>query len=91
MKGSTVQLTNPGKKAARRPPTPTTTYRQVSAKRQKLLGLKTKDGKLAGDDARVGDLAIKTSTKIMMMGQRDEVRVGGDDVVWGLVGGGGFR
>ncbi|GBF89622.1 ubiquitin-like domain-containing CTD phosphatase [Raphidocelis subcapitata] len=45
---------------------------QVSAKRQKLLGLKTKDGKLAGDDAKVGDLAVKATTKIMMMGQREE-------------------
>jgi hypothetical protein len=26
---------------------------QVSAKRQKLLGLKTRDGKLAGDEAKV--------------------------------------
>ncbi|KAI8474471.1 MAG: MGC81798 protein-like protein [Monoraphidium minutum] len=46
---------------------------QVSAKRQKLLGLKTKDGKLAGDESKVADLAIKASTKIMMMGQREEV------------------
>lgn len=53
-----------------KPPQP----RQVSAKRQKLLGLKTKDGKLAGDESRVTDLAIKATTKIMMMGQREEVR-----------------
>ncbi|KIZ06716.1 ubiquitin-like domain containing CTD phosphatase 1 [Monoraphidium neglectum] len=45
---------------------------QVSAKRQKLLGLKTRDGKLAGDEAKVSDLAIKASTKVMMMGQREE-------------------
>ena len=40
----------------------------VSAKRQKILGLKTKDGKMASDAALVGDLAIKPGTKIMMMG-----------------------
>jgi ubiquitin-like domain-containing CTD phosphatase 1 len=40
------------------------------------LGLKTRDGKLAGDDALVGDLALKASTKIMMMGQREEVGLG---------------
>lgn len=44
---------------------------QVSAKRQKLLGLKTRDGKLAPDDALVSDLALKAATKVMMMGQRE--------------------
>ena len=36
----------------------------VDCKRQKLLGLKTRDGKLATDDARVADLAIKPNTKV---------------------------
>ena len=53
---------------------PTAPRRQVSAKRQKLLGLKTRDGRMAGDDAKVADLALKASTKVMMMGQREEVR-----------------
>jgi hypothetical protein len=40
----------------------------VGAKRQKLLGLKTKDGKMAGDSALVADLAVKPGTRIMLMG-----------------------
>jgi hypothetical protein len=40
----------------------------VGAKRQKLLGLKTRDGKMAGDSALVADLAIKPGTRIMLMG-----------------------
>ncbi|KXZ48007.1 hypothetical protein GPECTOR_31g371 [Gonium pectorale] len=40
----------------------------VLAKRQKIIGLKTKEGKLASDDSVVGDLAIKPSVKFMMMG-----------------------
>eukprot|EP00198_Chlamydomonas_reinhardtii_P003012 XP_001692348.1 predicted protein [Chlamydomonas reinhardtii] len=40
----------------------------VLAKRQKILGLKTKDGKAAGDEAPVGELAIKPNVKLMMMG-----------------------
>jgi hypothetical protein len=44
---------------------------QVSAKRQKLLGLKTKDGKLAPDAAHVADLAAPAGGKVMMMGQRE--------------------
>ncbi len=40
----------------------------VASKRQKILGLKTKDGKVAQDTALVGDLVIKPGTKIMMMG-----------------------
>ena len=38
---------------------------QVDVKRQKLLGLKTRDGKMAGDDARLGDLAIKPNAKVL--------------------------
>lgn len=40
----------------------------VQSKRQKLLGLKTKDGKPATDDAPVGSLALKPGVKVMMMG-----------------------
>lgn len=46
---------------------------QVDTKRQKLLGLKTKDGKAAGDEAVIADLAIKPNTKVMMMGQPEAV------------------
>lgn len=45
----------------------------VDPKRQKLLGLKTKDGKAATDEAVLADLAIKPNTKVMMMGQPEEV------------------
>jgi hypothetical protein len=37
---------------------------QVSTKRQKLLGLKTKDKKLAGDEARIAELDIKANAKV---------------------------
>lgn len=37
---------------------------QVDPKRQKLLGLKTKDGKLATDEATIADLAIKPNSKV---------------------------
>ncbi|KAG2486031.1 hypothetical protein HYH03_015239 [Edaphochlamys debaryana] len=40
----------------------------VLAKRQKILGLKTRDGKAATDECPVGDLAIKPNVKFMMMG-----------------------
>ncbi|GFR41728.1 hypothetical protein Agub_g2479 [Astrephomene gubernaculifera] len=40
----------------------------VLAKRQKILGLKTKEGKPATDESPVGDLQIKPSVKFMMMG-----------------------
>lgn len=33
-----------------------------------LLGLKAKDGKAAGDDTLLADLALKPGTKVMMMG-----------------------
>jgi ubiquitin-like domain-containing CTD phosphatase 1 len=46
---------------------------QVDPKRQKLIGLKTKAGKLATDDVSVGDLVIKPNAKIMMMGQPEAV------------------
>lgn len=45
----------------------------VDPKRQKLLGLKTKDGKMATDEAAIADLAIKPNTKVMMMGQPEAV------------------
>lgn len=47
-------------------------HTQVDPKRQKLLGLKTKDGKPATDEAAIADLVIKPSTKVMMMGQPEE-------------------
>ncbi|GIL65800.1 hypothetical protein Vafri_19425 [Volvox africanus] len=40
----------------------------VLAKRQKILGLKTKDGKAATDESPVGELQIKPNVKFMMMG-----------------------
>lgn len=40
----------------------------VPPDRQKLLGLKGSDGKLAGPDARLADLNLKATTKVMMMG-----------------------
>lgn len=40
----------------------------VSAQRMKLLGLKAKGGKPAGDEATVADLALKAGQKILMMG-----------------------
>eukprot|EP00798_Chlamydomonas_sp_ICE-L_P015941 gene15941-22073_t len=45
----------------------------VQPKRQKLLGLKTKDGKMAGDDSAIGDLVLKPGLKIMMMGTPDAI------------------
>ncbi|KAK9830125.1 hypothetical protein WJX72_009902 [[Myrmecia] bisecta] len=41
----------------------------VQPKRQKLLGLKAKGGKLAQDDSLVADLLLKPGAKVMMMGQ----------------------
>jgi ubiquitin-like domain-containing CTD phosphatase 1 len=46
---------------------------RVEPKRQKLIGLKTKDGKAATDEAALSDLAIKPNAKVMMMGQPEEV------------------
>jgi hypothetical protein len=43
---------------------------QVDPKRQKLLGLKTKDGKMATDEAAIADLAIKPNTKVHHHAQR---------------------
>lgn len=48
-------------------------HTRVEPKRQKLIGLKTKDGKAATDEAALSDLAIKPNTKVMMMGQPEEV------------------
>ena len=41
---------------------------KVPPKRQKLLGLKAKGGKLAGDDVLIADLSIKPGQKIMLIG-----------------------
>lgn len=46
---------------------------RVEPKRQKLIGLKTMDGKAATDEAALSDLAIRPNTKVMMMGQPEEV------------------
>jgi ubiquitin-like domain-containing CTD phosphatase 1 len=40
----------------------------INPKRQKLIGLKTKDGKLATDDSIVSHLLLKPGVKIMLMG-----------------------
>mmetsp|Transcript_14455 Transcript_14455/g.31326 ORF Transcript_14455/g.31326 Transcript_14455/m.31326 type:complete len:322 (-) Transcript_14455:948-1913(-) len=45
----------------------------VQPKRQKLLGLKTKDGKQPGDDTVISDLQLKPGLKVMMMGSPDTV------------------
>jgi hypothetical protein len=41
---------------------------RVQPKRQKLIGLKAKGGKLAGDHALISDLILKPGQKVMMMG-----------------------
>ena len=41
---------------------------RVQPKRQKLLGLKAKGGKLATDDMMLTDLALKPGQKIMLIG-----------------------
>ena len=41
---------------------------RVQPKRQKLIGLKAKDGKLATDDVMLTDLALKPGQNIMLMG-----------------------
>lgn len=40
----------------------------VRTSRQKLLGLRTKQGKPATDETRCGDLLIRPGAKIMMIG-----------------------
>jgi ubiquitin-like domain-containing CTD phosphatase 1 len=40
----------------------------VQPKRQKVLGLKAAGGKLAGDEALIGDLALKPGQKLLVMG-----------------------
>ena len=45
----------------------------MSCKRQKIIGMKTRGGKLASDADAVGDLAIKDGAKIMMMGWVDVI------------------
>ena len=40
----------------------------VNLKRQKLLGLKKKDGKVPAEEDMVGDLLLKPGVKYMMMG-----------------------
>ena len=41
---------------------------RVQPKRQKLLGLKAKNGKLPTDDALLSELLLKPGQKIMLMG-----------------------
>jgi len=41
---------------------------EVEPARQKFIGLKTRDGKALSDEVLVGDLLIKPTLKIMMMG-----------------------
>ncbi|EFJ40041.1 hypothetical protein VOLCADRAFT_108373 [Volvox carteri f. nagariensis] len=53
----------------------------VLAKRQKILGLKTKDGKQATDESSVGELQIKPNVKFMMMGCVDDFDIGADESV----------
>lgn len=43
----------------------------VPTERQKLLGLKGPDGKLAGEDVQLALLNLKPTTKVMMMGSAD--------------------
>lgn len=45
----------------------------MDPKRQKLIGLKTQDGKQATDAAIIADLAIKPNSKVLMMGQPEAV------------------
>lgn len=48
------------------------TETKVLAKKQKLLGLKTKEGRPAGDDTTVQDIALKPQQKILLMGTPEE-------------------
>lgn len=41
---------------------------RVQPKRQKLLGLKAKTGKLPSDDALLSDLVLKPGQKVLLMG-----------------------
>lgn len=41
---------------------------RVQPKRQKIMGLKAKGGKMAADDTPLTELAIKTGSKLMMLG-----------------------
>ena len=41
---------------------------RVQPKRQKIMGLKAKGGKMAADDTPLTELAIKTGAKLMMLG-----------------------
>lgn len=42
---------------------------EVPPKRQKLLGLKARGGKPAGDAASISELVLKPGQRIMMMGR----------------------
>ena len=46
---------------------------RVQLKRQKLLGLKAKGGKMATDDILIKDLALKPGQKIMLIGSDSQV------------------
>ena len=41
---------------------------RVQPKRQKIMGLKAKGGKMAADDTRLKDLVIKPGAKLMVLG-----------------------
>jgi len=45
----------------------------VLPKRQKLMGLKSSNGKPATDDTLVSDLVIKEGMKVMLLGTPEEV------------------
>ncbi|CAL5223258.1 g5742 [Coccomyxa viridis] len=45
---------------------------RVQPKRQKIMGLKAKGGKMAGDDTPLRDLVIKPGAKLMMLGTPEE-------------------
>lgn len=48
------------------------TETKVLAKKQKLLGLKTKEGRPAGDDTTVEDILLKPQQRILLMGTPEE-------------------
>lgn len=41
---------------------------RVQPKRQKIMGLKAKGGRMAGDDTPLAELVIKPGAKLMMLG-----------------------
>ena len=51
---------------------------RVQPKRQKIMGLKAKGGKMAADDTPLTDLVIKPGAKLMMLGWAS--KQGGDSI-----------